>query len=243
MNATAAHDGWPAVLAGASAPYRRAGRYAWSFARGKLGGDPVFRHLLSHGLIAPRSRVLDIGCGQGLLAALLREAAAAHARGSWPADWASAPVGAQVVGIELIARDVDRARTALGASAEFICGDMRSTPFPRADTVVILDALHYIGVADQDAVLARVHEALLPGGRLLLRVGDRASSTGAHLSQAIDALVMAVRGRRYVSLHARPLDDWLDRLHDLGFADIATVPMSAGTPFANVLLTARAAHA
>ena len=35
-----------ALIDAASAPYRRAGRFAWHFARGKLGMDPVFRHVL-----------------------------------------------------------------------------------------------------------------------------------------------------------------------------------------------------
>ena len=42
--------------------------------------DPVFRHLLERGLIAPGARVVDIGCGQGLLASLLGAAAAMQAR-------------------------------------------------------------------------------------------------------------------------------------------------------------------
>ena len=57
---------WPAIVDAASAPYRIAGRFAWRFARGKLGHDPVFRHVLIQGLIAPRAPVLDIGCGQDM---------------------------------------------------------------------------------------------------------------------------------------------------------------------------------
>ena len=71
---------WPALLNAASAPYREAGRFSWRFARGKLGLDPVFRHLLREGLIKPNARVLDIGCGQGLLASLLRIADGLDAR-------------------------------------------------------------------------------------------------------------------------------------------------------------------
>lgn len=236
--AAAARPDWPALLDAASEPYRSAGRFARGFARGKLGMDPVFRHLLRNGLIAPRSRVLDIGCGQGLLTSLLRESAALAARGAWPTDWAAAPVGAQVVGIELMARDVQRARAALGGDAEFICGDMRSTPFPPVDVVVILDVLHYIDIAEQDAVLARVRAALPPGGRLLLRVGDAASPRGFRISQWVDAVVTFVRGHRVVPQYGRPLAAWIAQLESLGFA-VRPEPMSAGTPFANVLLVAR----
>lgn len=60
-----------ALLEQATAPYRPLGSFAWRFARGKLGGDPAFANLLQRGLIPPHARVLDIGCGQGLMAALL----------------------------------------------------------------------------------------------------------------------------------------------------------------------------
>jgi len=98
---------WRALVETASAPYQRSGRFAWHFARGKLRWDPVFGHLLAYGLIAPRARVLDIGCGQGLLASLVRAAGHAAHQGRWPSAWAEAPVDAHVRGIDLRERDVD----------------------------------------------------------------------------------------------------------------------------------------
>jgi cyclopropane fatty-acyl-phospholipid synthase-like methyltransferase len=238
--AAAARTDWPALLDAASAPYRSAGRFAWRFARGKLGMDPVFRYLLRNGLISPNTRVLDIGCGQGLLASLLRECATLDAQSRWPNGWAAAPRGASVTGIELMPRDVQRARTALGSTAEFICGDMRSTPFPTVDAVVILDVLHYITVPEQDEVLARVRGALPVGGRLLLRVGDAASKRGFRTSQWVDAVVTFVRGHRVAPQYGRTLAQWVAQLETLGF-EVKSAPMSQGTPFANVLLVAQVA--
>ena len=229
---------WPAVLDAASAPYRQAGRFAWRFARGKLGMDPVFRHLLREGLIPPRARVLDIACGQGLLASLLRTCATFERHERWPSGWAAAPVAVHVTGIELMSRDVQRARDALGDAAEFVRGDMRHTPFPEVDAVVILDVLHYVTVADQDEVLARVRRALPVGGRLLLRVGDAASRRGFLASQWVDAVVTFVRGHRVTPQFGRTLSAWIARLESLGF-EVRSQPMSQGTPFANVLLVAR----
>jgi SAM-dependent methyltransferase len=222
----------------ATEPYRQAGRVAWHFARGKLGRDPVFRAMLERGLLPTQARVLDIGCGQGLLASLLQ--AVDRARASWPAGWAPAPVQARYTGIELMSRDVDRARQALGTAADgpqFVVGDMCSAALPACNVVVILDVLHYVGHADQDAVLRRVHAALRPGGRLLLRVGDAASARGFAISQWVDRLVTMVRGHRVPPTFGRPLADWQALLQRLGFA-VQAVPMSEGTLFANVLLVA-----
>jgi SAM-dependent methyltransferase len=236
--ALAARTDWPALLEAASAPYRSAGRFAWRFARGKLGMDPVFRHLLRTGLIEPNARVLDIGCGQGLLASLLRESAELDAQCRWPSDWAAAPAGARVTGIELMLRDVQRARAALGNSADIICGDMRTTPFPEADAVVIFDVLHYISVSEQDEVLARVRRALPVGGRLLLRIGDAGARVRFPVSQWVDAVVTFVRGHRVPPQYGRTLAQWVTQLETLGF-EVKSEPMSDGTPFANVLLIAR----
>ena len=236
--AVAARGNWPTLLDAASAPYRHAGHFAWRFARGKLGIDPVFRHLLYSGLIAPKARVLDIGCGQGLLASLLRECATLERQGLWPGHWPAAPAGARVTGIELMARDVQRARAALGDTAEFVCGDMRHTSFPDVDVVVILDVLHYITVPEQNEVLARARGALPAGGRLLLRIGDAASRRGFRVSQWTDAVVTFVRGHRVMPQYGRTLAQWVARLESLGFS-VKSEPMSQGTPFANVLLVAQ----
>jgi SAM-dependent methyltransferase len=238
MTATAAAAAWPALRDAATEPYRRAGHFAWHFARGKLGLDPVFRHLLNEGLIAPHARVLDIGCGQGLLASLLRACTALHQQGRWPSHWAAAPVAVHVTGIEMMPLDVQRAQAALGDTAEFVCGDMRHTPFPEVDAVVILDVLHYISVPEQNEVLARVRRALPPGGSLLLRVGDAASRRGFLASQWVDAVVTFVRGHRVTPQFGRTLADWVAQLESIGFT-VTSQPMSAGTPFANVLLVAR----
>jgi SAM-dependent methyltransferase len=236
--ASAARPHWRALVGAASAPYRRADRFAWLFARGKLGLDPVFRHLLQSGLIAPGARVLDLGCGQGLLASLLRSCAELERTGRWPGGWAPPPAANRVIGIELMPQDVRRARAALGDTAEFICGDMRYTPFPAVDAVVILDVLHYITVPEQNEVLARVRGALPPGGQLLLRVGDASAARGFRASQWVDRLVTLVRGHRIAPQFGRSLPDWTAQLESLGFA-VCSRPMSRGTPFANVLLVGR----
>jgi SAM-dependent methyltransferase len=232
---------WAALRDAASAPYRAAGRWAWHWARGKLAGDPVFRALLERGELTARARVLDIGCGQGLVASLLQASADAGQCGDWPAAWPAAPSARAYTGFELMARDVARARTALQAlplQPRFIHADMRHAAFPACDLVVVLDVLHYVDHAAQQAVLAGVRDALQASqGRLLLRIGDAGSRRGFAVSQWVDRAVTMARGHRVAPTFGRPLAAWAALLEALGFA-VRAVPMSRGTPFANVLLVA-----
>jgi SAM-dependent methyltransferase len=228
-----------ALLDAACEPYRNAGLFAYYFARGKLRADPVYRAILEFGLLQGRARVLDLGCGQGLLAAWLRAAERCYERGSWPRAWPPAPQTLSTRGIELKARDVERARCALGPASEVSQADIRSAAFGVADAVVILDVLHYMAPHAQLEVLQRVRAALPPRGLLLLRVGDAAAGLRFRYGQWSDRLVMLLRGHALVGQHCRSVAQWRGLLRECGF-DSEAKPMSQGTPFANVLLIAHA---
>ena len=239
---TSTDAAWRRLHERASAPYRQAGRFAWHFARGKLGRDPVFRGLVERGLIGDtRVRVVDIGCGQGLFASLLSAMSAMQSQpGEWPVSWAVTPLAPDYTGIELMPKDVARAESSIGhlrPAPRFVRGDMCSTAFPPCDLVVILDVLHYVDPDAQEGVLRRVREALQPRGRLLLRVGDADSRRGFAISQWVDRTVTRIRGHRVSPTWGRPLKDWKALLQRLGFS-VQSMPMSEGTLFANVLLVA-----
>lgn len=228
-----------AIAKAAADRYRSAGRFAVGFANGKLTQDPAFERLLAEGLLRDARRVLDLGCGQGLLAALLLSARDAQARGGWPGHWAAPPRSdVRVRGIELMPADVERAHNALGNAADIELGDITKAPFGQTDAVVILDVLHYVPYEAQEDVLARVRRALGDGGRLLLRVGDADGGLGFRISNWVDHTVTFVRGHRLSRLYCRPVSVWSDTLSRLGFRVTTPRPMSEGTPFANVLLIA-----
>ncbi|SEA06882.1 class I SAM-dependent methyltransferase [Variovorax sp. YR216] len=233
---------WRRLHERASAPYKKAGKFAWHFARGKLGRDPVFRGLIERGLIGEgRARVVDIGCGQGLFVSLLSAMSAMQAQpGEWPSTWPATPAAASYTGVELMPKDVARAEASVGhlrPAPRFVCGDMCTTELPASDLVVILDVLHYVDLDAQEGVLRRVRDALQPGGRLLLRVGDADSRRGFAISQWVDRTVTRIRGHQVSPTWGRPLKDWKALLERLGFS-VDSIPMSEGTPFANVLLVA-----
>ena len=237
-------DAWRMLHDAASAPYRSAGRWAWHWARGKLGRDPVFRGMLERGDLPAQARVVDIGCGQGLVASLLQACADRQAAGLWPESWPVRASASAYTGIELMPKDVARAQRALQGLAlapRFVCADMRSAAVPGCELVVILDVLHYVDHAAQLGVLQRVRDALAQArgrpGRLLLRVGDAASTRGFAVSQWVDHVVTMARGHRVAPTWGRTLAAWTGLLQDLGFA-VRAVPQSQGTPFANVLLIA-----
>jgi len=231
----------PALLDEASRPFRAGGPFAYHYARGKLAHDCIFREVLRQGIFPAQGRYLDLGCGQGSLFSWLLAARRFYEQGRWPADWAPPPLPLSLRGIELMKKDVVRATAAFGAHHPVVRieqGDMTTADFGQADVVTILDALHYFDHARQEDVLRRVRAALPPGGLFLTRVGDATAGLSHHLCTWVDHVVTFARGHRLPRLYCRPLDEWVALLENLGFA-VRTTPMSAGTPFANVMTVGR----
>lgn len=228
---------WFAIAAAAAARYRGIDGHAHRFARSKLRRDEFFRTLLAHGLIPPGAQVFDLGCGQGLVAALLEAANRAAEQGRWPAGWPTAPLGARVTGVDLLAADIARARAALGNAADFVHGDMRALPELAYDVVVFLDTLHYLTPPDQIALLGRVRAQLRAGGTMLLRVHDDAAPLRAAFGRWVDRCTGALRGGGFRRVHGRPVAEWCARLEDLGLRT-TTHRVDGRAPFANRLIVA-----
>lgn len=230
------------LLSAATAPYRDTGALNYHWARGKLGRDPIFTHLLDQNVFPNNARVLDLGCGRGLLAAWFLAAEMLSQRKQWPADQAAPPRSLSFRGVELIGREAECGNRALQPRypqrVVLESGDMRKAHIESVDLVAMLDVLHYIPYADQDALLDRIRAALPPGGIFLTRVGDARSGLRFAITRLVDRGIMFVQGHRIERLWCRPIDEWVSALEERDFR-VAAQPMSAGTPFANVMLTAR----
>src|SRR5258708_6400341 len=107
------------------------------------------------GLLRPRARVVDLGCGAGI-----------------PATRELAEHGLRVVGVDFSAVQLRRAQRLVPA-ARLIQADMTALALrpASADAVVSFYALIHVPLADQRALFPRIRDWLRPGGYFLAIVG------------------------------------------------------------------------
>ncbi len=227
------------LIDAAASLYRATGKFPFHFARGKLRGDPVFLAVIESGLIKNGMTVLDLGCGQGLLFALLHAAESQYQRGSWLDDWPAPALGLDLHGIELRESEVMIARKALGSSANITPLDLgEAWEIPRADVVALFDVLHYMDGEAQVDLIKRIARSITPGGLLLVRDADASAGFSFRFTHFAERIAAIFRGHFRQRFHFRSRAQWNELFADCGFA-IETLPMSEGTPFANVLWVAR----
>lgn len=224
-------------------PYKRTGKFNYHWARGKLWHDPIFAALIDQSVFPNGARILDLGCGRGLLPAWLLAAEQMAEIGNMP-NAAQPPKGLQFRGVELMAHEADCGNQALqplyGNRVQLVGGDMRKADMSNTDVIAILDVLHYIPIEEQDQMLDQIRAALMPGGIFVTRVGNAGNSLRFRISQLTDRCISFVQGHRLPGMWCRPVDEWIRALESRGFS-VQSSPMSAGTPFANVLLIAHVA--
>lgn len=215
--------------------YAQADRFARYFAAGKLAADPAFPALLNERLIPHGARILDLGCGQGLLSAWLAAANEQHASGAWPAELATPPRGTQTYGLDLSPANIQRAQTALSSYGVFVAKDICSAHFPPSDVCVMLDVLHYVRPDAQEQILQRVAQSLSANGRLILRVADARGGWRYRYSCFIDQCVVFLRSGHWTPLYGRSTEDWQSLLEKIGFKT-KSIPLGAQNALVNVLL-------
>jgi uncharacterized protein (DUF2062 family) len=213
---------------------------AWEFARGKMRGDPLYRTVLMSGVLPSGGVAVDVGCGQGLMLALLAEAAKDLREGSWSGS-APPPTFERLVGIELRPRVASLAQHALGSDATILTADAR-TEFPRrCRAVLFFDVLHMMPAGDQQTLLNTASTALEPGGVILVREADASAGKGFGAVRLGNRLKALAFGHWRQTFHFRTAAEWILCFEAAGFA-VRTQNADNGTPFANLLfvLTRRA---
>src|SRR5687768_17248183 len=154
-----------------SSAYNRWSR-VWNLARYTNGA--IYQTTLRH-LDDRHQRVLDVGCGTGLMSAKL------------------AASGRRVCGVDISAGMVERARRRGHPAVEFIQGDAESLP-PEIgvfDAVVNLISFHHY--PNPARAVAEFRRVLRPGGRLILVAFDR-NSRYIKLAQKSNCWTKAVAG-------------------------------------------------
>jgi SAM-dependent methyltransferase len=156
-------------------------------------------------------RVLDLGCNEGFFCC------EAKRRGA-----------ARVVGIDchngFIEAAIERARK-LSLEVEYFCCDVYNIPDEQFDVILFLSTLHYI--KDPQALFARIHSALAPGGKLILECGVTFYGSGASL----------VRALRSIDDRLFPTEEYLRTvwLKDFAVRCIGPSPPQAGDPISRVV--------
>jgi SAM-dependent methyltransferase len=213
---------WERLCEQASRRYQASGTYHRKFVRGKLRHDPLYRKMLEPGVLPREGRLVDLGCGRGILLSLLQSGESRLA----------------LEGVERRPSMARVARAAAGSGATIRIADVAEYVPGPADVILLLDVLQYLRPDDQERVLGRAREALKPGGTLWIREPDAALGTRFVLTwigERICALGRLHWRQRY---HYRSSSEWLALLARVGFTASAR-PLWAGTPLANVLIEAR----
>lgn len=217
----AAFDGpqpWE-LRAQAAALYRTQGRFREGWARGKTHWDPIFWML--HERLPATGTLLDVGCGEGLLAAYL------SGRGQ---------PGLRVLGFDLDEARIAVARAANIPDARFEVADAAELDvLPEADAITVIDVLHYLPPALQDRLIQRLCLALRPGGRLFVRDPERGAGWRSRFTAGSESALVAAGRHRGRGVWARGSEELAGVMRQhLGDVRIEF----AGTgPFANVLIT------
>lgn len=163
-------------------------------------------------LLAPRAgeRILDLGCGDGVLTAKLRD------------------MGAEVVGADSSPEMVAAAR-ARGLDVRLVDG--RALPFDREfDAVFSNAALHWM--PDPDAVIAGVARALRPGGRFVGEFGGHGNVAAVVVSLLAVLARRGIDGRGLLPWYFPTVEAYRAKLEAQGFVvdEIRLIPRPTPLP-------------
>ncbi len=218
------------VIAAAAATYLSCGVPAWEVANGKLRGDRVYREVLRDVPLPRSGRIVDLGCGRGLMLAVL-----AAERDLAPAGHAPAW---DLIGLEYRSRIVRIGRRALAGKAVIEEADLSACELPACRVALLFDVLHLLPEETQASLLERLRGAVEPGGLLVVREADAAGGWRFHVGQGLNRMMALVQGRWGRRFHFRSAAGWAEFLRQSGF-EVLGEPRPARTVYRNVVLCAR----
>lgn len=198
------------------------GRWLQGYVRGKLRSDPLYAAVTQVVLAAP-APILDIGCGIGLLGHYLRES-------GHTADY---------LGLDLDAHKIAIAKRAAARSSglRFVAAASDSLPAWQGH-VALLDVLHYLGPAQQQAVLQSAAERIAPGASLIIRNVLRDESWRFAFTRLEELFMRSIRWMRYGVQHYPHAEGLRAPLAAAGL-NVMIRPLWAGTPFNSYMIIAR----
>ena len=190
------------------------------YVRSKLRIDPVARVLYELGAVEPFGEIADVACGRGQLGILLLEGGCADA----------------VVGIDWDAKKVATATAAASGldNARFEHGDVRETAVSAADTVLLVDILHYLTREEQDALLIRAARAARR--RIVIRDVDSERGASSLLTQSWEWVTTTLGYNRVARVSPRSFDEMTSILEGEGLT--VTRELCSAKALSNVLLIA-----
>ena len=189
------------------------------YVRCKLWLDPVAAQLANEGELGD---VLDVGCGRGQLGLFVHDLGRTRS----------------LAGFDFDARKIEVAERAAAGDAVYSVGDATVAGAASADTVLLIDVLHYLTAEQQDHLLASALAALRPGGRLMVREADASAGARAALTRALERAATALGyNRARAELGFRSAAELRARLERLG-CRVRITPPAAHAVLANFFLVA-----
>jgi SAM-dependent methyltransferase len=170
-------------------------------------------------------RFLDLGCGNGLFAAILKLGSPAR----------------RVSGFDLDESKVELARRTFAGweGMDFWKGDVVASDYPAADVITIIDVLYLIPFEAQEAILRKCHAALPAGGLLAIKEMDDRPRWKARWNRMQETLAVKIigftLGSRFYFAGQR---EYIPLLERIGF-EVEVVPLHKGYWYPHILYIAK----
>lgn len=172
--------------------------------------------------VIPRgARVLDVGAGHGTYARLIAQ-----------------DRDARVIALE---PDLRKALTSYKHPNVRFIGGFDDCIRGAFDVVVLYDVLYRIPPADRDALFARIHARVKPGGSFVLKDIDPSRRIRYHWNKIQEALADRIGLSLGETYDSEPIDVVSERMTRAGFTGVQWKRVDFGYPHAHIVYTARRA--